>query len=232
MEIDIAANLQNVRANIEAARAKSTLAAKDVLLVAVSKTKPLSMVQEALQAGQITFGENRVQELVEKQQALPQVNWHLIGHLQTNKVKYLFDENGLRVKLIHSLDRMELAAELQKRAERANLQVPVLVQVNIADEESKFGLHEAETIDFLAAMANFPNRKIGGLMTIGPLVENSEDARPVFRALRLLSEKVAAKGFQHLEMRYLSMGMSNDYAVAIEEGANIVRVGSSIFGHR
>ena len=127
MEIDIAANLQNVRANIEAARAKSTLAAKDVLLVAVSKTKPLSMVQEALQAGQITFGENRVQELVEKQQALPQVNWHLIGHLQTNKVKYLFDENGLRVKLIHSLDRMDLAAELHKRAERANLQVPVLV---------------------------------------------------------------------------------------------------------
>ena len=228
----IAQNIAEVKQNIVKAQAKSEFAAKDVLLMAVSKTKPVSLIKEALNAGISDLGENRVQEFLEKYPQLPAVNWHLIGTLQTNKVKYLFDENGAKVKLIHSLDRLELAAEINKRAGQARIMMPVLVQVNIADEDTKFGLKEAETPDFIMAMADFPHLRVQGLMTIGPFTHNAEEIRPVFRSLRLLAQKIAAQNLPHAQMSYLSMGMSNDYAVAVEEGANIVRVGSTLFGHR
>ncbi len=225
-------NILKVQENILKAWAASDLAAPEVVLVAVSKTKPIELIKEALAGGIKELGENRVQELREKYLQLPEANWHLIGHLQTNKVKYLFDENGLKVRLIHSLDRLELAGEINKRAAKFGLEVPVLLQVNIADEDTKFGIKKEEAEDFIEAMGAYPFVKIKGLMTIGPLAENPQESRPVFKELRQLFLKISKKNLPNGEMKYLSMGMSNDYFVAVEEGANIIRVGSSIFGSR
>lgn len=227
----IAQSILEVKAKIKKAQ-ESEFAAKDVLLIAVSKTKPLELIKEALTAGISDFGENRVQELMGKQPYLPELNWHLIGTLQTNKVKYLFDGDKARVKLIHSLDRLELAKELDKRAERAGLVMPVLVQVNIADEDTKSGIKENEAGDFILALQDFPHIQVKGLMTIGPFLPDPEELRPVFRSLRLLSQDLDRLAIPHIRMEYLSMGMSNDYMVAVEEGANLVRVGSTIFGNR
>jgi pyridoxal phosphate enzyme (YggS family) len=224
----IATAIEEVKANIKAAQARSELAAKEVLLLAVSKTKGPDIIQQALDAGAYDLGENRVQEIMEKYDALPDARWHLIGHLQTNKVKYIID----KVVMIHSLDSIELAKEINKRALSHGLIMPVLVQVNIAEEETKFGLKEQEVQDFLAAMADYKSLQVKGLMTIGPFLPEKEELRPVFRSLRLLSQQMAALKMPHIQMEHLSMGMSNDYEVAVEEGATMVRVGSNIFGHR
>lgn len=226
--MDIAGALREIRTNIAAARERSPLAAQQVKLLAISKTKPLELVREAWRAGQEDFGENKVQELVPKQEALPQARWHLVGHLQTNKVKYLIG----RTELIHSLDSLTLAAEIEKRAAAADLLTRCLVQVNIAEEDSKSGLLVPELADFLTALADYPHLRVEGLMTIGPMVDDPEEIRPVFAQLRQLFWREQARNLPHLELRWLSMGMSHDYQVAVEEGANIVRVGSSIFGAR
>lgn len=224
----IAHNLAQIRQNIAAARERGAYAAPEVALLAVSKTKPLNMIEQAYAAGQTRFGENRVQELLPKQEALPQAEWHLIGHLQTNKVKYVIG----RTRLIHSLDRLALAEEIEKRSAAQGVSTDCLVQVNIAGEDSKSGLLVPELADFLLAMAGFPHIRVRGLMTIGPLMDDAEEIRPVFAELRRLFQREAGRGLAHIEMRWLSMGMSHDYTLAVEEGANMVRVGSSIFGAR
>jgi len=226
---DIAGAIAQIRAEIKAAQVRSHLAADNILLLAVTKTVSADRINAALDAGITAVGENRVQELLSKyEQVARGVDWHLIGHLQTNKVKYIVD----KVSLIHSLDSLELAAEIDKRAAKAGRVMPVLVQVNVADEDSKFGIAPEETLDFIRAASCFDHLRIQGLMTIGPLTADPEGIRPVFRQLRLLKEETAAAGIPGVEMKHLSMGMSGDYPVAVEEGATILRIGSGIFGSR
>lgn len=226
---DIKANLAEIEERIAKAAERFGRKPEEIELVAVTKTVPVPRIREALAAGITNLGENRVQELRAKYEELgSEANWHLIGHLQTNKVKYIVD----KVVLVHSLDRYSLAQELQKRAQAVDRVVPVLVQVNIAQEETKFGLHRDEVIPFLEKIAPMSNIKVQGLMTIAPLVNDQETVRPVFRSLYRLAQEIADLNYAHVEMRYLSMGMTNDYEVAIEEGANMVRIGSGIFGQR
>jgi len=221
-------NLSEVQRNIAKAKEASTNAAKHITLLAVSKTQPLTAIETVARCGQLHFAENRVQELLTKRDARPDLDWHLIGRLQTNKAKYIVD----KIAMLHSLDSLALAAELQKRCAAVGRRLPVLVQVNIAEDENKAGIFTVEVTGFLAEMANFPLLHVQGLMTIGPIVNNPEEMRPIFAELRHIKEREATRGLPHLDLRHLSMGMSGDYMVAVEEGATIVRVGSSIFGVR
>lgn len=224
-------NLETVEENIRQACARAGRAREEVQLVAVSKTKPAEMAEEIYQCGQRDFGENKVQELVAKEEVLPKdIRWHLIGHLQKNKVKYIVD----KVCLIHSVDSEELARTIEKEAVKHGLDhpVPILIEVNVAGEETKFGISCEETLPLVRKIAELPHVQIRGLMTIAPFVENPEDNRDVFRKLRQLSVDIAAENIDNVSMNVLSMGMTNDYKVAIEEGATIVRVGTAIFGAR
>lgn len=226
---DIKTNVAEIQERIAKAAERFGRKPEEIELVAVTKTVSAERIREALSAGIRHLGENRVQELVAKYEELgPVANWHLIGHLQTNKVKYIVD----KVVLVHSLDRWSLAEELQKRAAAAGRVIPVLVQVNVAGEETKFGLHRDEVIPFLDRLMALANLKVQGLMTIAPLVDDPEEARPVFRSLYRLAREIDNLHYPRVEMRYLSMGMTNDYEVAVEEGANMVRIGSGIFGQR
>lgn len=218
---ELASNLARVRAAIRQAAARAGRRPEDITLVAVSKTVPPEVITAALAAGVTDLGENRVQELLAKQPQLPPgVRWHLIGTLQTNKVKYIID----RIHLLHSLDRWELAREISKRASVRGLIIRALIQVNVSGEETKHGLVPAEVPVFYREVRQLPGLQIEGLMTMAPLVAEAELARPYFRQLRELA--------QELGLKHLSMGMSNDYQVAIEEGATLVRIGSDIFGTR
>lgn len=200
-----------------------------VNLIAVSKTKPINMLQEIYDAGMRDFGENKVQELVNKYDELPKdIRWHLIGHLQTNKVKYIVD----KVFLIHSVDSVKLANEINKEAQKHNVHVNILLEVNVADEESKFGIHPDDLENITREIAELPLVHIKGLMTVAPYVENAEDNRPIFRKLKDLSVDITRKNIDNVSMEIMSMGMSGDYKVAVEEGATYVRVGTSIFGER
>lgn len=201
----------------------------DITLIAVSKTKPLSDIEELITIGVTEFGENKVQELCDKHENVSQsVNFHLIGHLQTNKVKYIVD----KACLIHSLDSIKLAKEIQKEALKKQVTAEVLVEVNVAEEESKFGLKVDEVIPFLQEISSFTNLHVNGLMTIAPFVDNPEENRVHFRRLKQLSLDITSKNIDNIDMNVLSMGMTNDYKVAIEEGATMVRVGTAIFGTR
>lgn len=225
----LAQNLEGIRERIRTAAERSGRSAEDILLVAVSKTVPADAIEAALQKKVYHFGENRVQELLEKYDILGErCSWHLIGRLQTNKVKYIID----KVRMVHSLDRMELAEELQKRACAANRTIDVLVQVNISGEQTKAGVEPAELIPFLRKVSLLQNVRIKGLMTIAPAADNPEDVRWVFRSLKKIAVDIEWEKIDNIAMQYLSMGMSHDFEIAIEEGANIVRVGSSIFGMR
>ena len=222
-------NLKKVEKKIESACTRAGRDRNDVTLIAVSKTKPVEMMREAMQCGIVTFGENKVQEIVEKQTELTEpLDWHMIGHLQRNKVKYIVD----KVCLIHSVDSYRLAEEINIQAKNKNITVPILVEVNIAEESSKFGIHAEDAIALVEQIAQLENVRIKGLMTIAPLVENPEDNRQYFRNIRQLSVDIAAKNIDNVSMDILSMGMTNDYEVAIEEGATMVRVGTGIFGAR
>ena len=175
------------------------------------------------------IGENRVQELVEKYHILGEgPKYHMIGHLQSNKVKDIID----KVTLIHSLDRPSLSKEIDKRAKAKGIVMDVLVQVNVAEEESKHGLKVEEVIPFIEETLQYNTIRIKGLMTIAPLVEDAEEVRWVFRELRQLSERISSRGYENVDMEFLSMGMSNDYEVAIEEGSNMIRIGTGLFGER
>jgi len=201
----------------------------EVTLIAVSKTKPVETLQEAYNLGVRVFGENKVQELVDKYDTLPNdIHWHMIGHLQRNKVKYIID----KVDYIHSLESVRLAEAIEKEAAKHNIIIRVLIEVNVAGEESKFGLTPEEVPAFVEEISKFPHLKVMGLMTIAPFVENPEENRPVFKALKKLSVDIAAKNIDNVSMNVLSMGMTNDYQIAIEEGATMVRVGTGIFGER
>lgn len=222
-------NLQLVEEKIQVACERAGRKREEVTLIAVSKTKPVSMIQDAYDAGIRPFGENKVQEIVDKYDQLPgDVDWHLIGHLQRNKVKYIVD----KVKLIHSVDSVRLAEEISKEAVKKNVTVPILIQVNVAEEDTKFGLSCEETESMIRQIAALPQIKIKGLMTIAPFVENPEDNREIFRQLKKLSVDISLKNIDNVSMGELSMGMTGDYEVAIEEGATMVRVGTGIFGAR
>ena len=225
----ITENLEQVRKNIDEACRIAGRDPKEVTLIAVSKTKPVSMLTEAYDAGARCFGENKVQEIMDKHPQLPEdIQWHMIGHLQRNKVKYIVD----KVSMIHSVDSLRLAQTIEQEAAKHNVCVPVLLEVNVAQEESKFGLKMDEVLPLIDTIADFPHIKVQGLMTIAPYVENAEDNRDFFRQLKKLSVDIEAKNINNVSMSVLSMGMTGDYQVAVQEGATMVRVGTGIFGER
>lgn len=223
-------NYDKVRKNIDEACRKVGRDPAEVLLVAVSKTKPLSDIEELISAGVTDFGENKVQELSEKYDNVSKpVNFHLIGHLQTNKVKQVIG----KACLIHSVDSMHLAEKIEAEAAKKDITVNILLEVNVAEEESKFGLTCDMVLPLVKEISEkLPHVRIKGLMTIAPFVSDPEENRPVFRRLRQLSLDIKSKNIDNVDMETLSMGMTNDYKIAIEEGSTMVRVGTAIFGER
>ena len=222
-------NYKVIEKKVEQACIRAGRKKEDVTLIAVSKTKPISMIQELLPLGVRDFGENKVQELTEKEELLPRdIRWHMIGHLQRNKVKYVVG----KACMIHSVDSLRLAEEISKEALKKQISVPILVEVNVAGEESKFGVSVQEAPSLIEQICCLPGLQVKGLMTIAPYVEDPEENRIVFRNLRKLSVDIREKNFDNVTMDILSMGMTGDYEVAIEEGATHVRVGTGIFGER
>ena len=227
--MSLSENLKEVQDNIEEAILRCGRNKDDVTLIAVSKTKPVSMIQEVYDLGVRDFGENRVQEILEKYDQLPKdIRWHLIGHLQTNKVKYIID----KVCLIHSVDSYKLACEISKEAVKHSVTANILIEVNVAGEESKFGVSPDEVEDLIKEIAKLPGICIKGLMTVAPYVVDSEENRRFFVKMKQLVVDISRKSIDNVCMDYLSMGMSGDYTVAVEEGSTMVRVGTSIFGER
>ena len=222
-------NYRRVKENIRKACETAGRNEQDVTLLAVSKTKPVDMLFDVYQAGARDFGENKVQELVDKIPQLPSdIRWHMIGHLQRNKVKYIVD----KVYLIHSVDSLRLAEEISREAVKKQTEVKILIEVNVAQEESKFGPTVEETTELVRSIALLPAIHIKGLMTIAPFVENAEENRTYFQKLRQLAVDIGNKNIDNVSMSILSMGMTGDYMVATQEGATIVRVGTGIFGER
>lgn len=222
-------NIKAVEDRIAAECQKAGRDPEDVTLIAVSKTKPVEMLREAYEYGCRDFGENKVQELLDKYEEMPRdIRWHMIGHLQRNKVKYIVD----KVYLIHSVDSLRLAEEISKEAMKKQVTVKILIEINVAEEESKYGVRLEEAEELIRAAALLPNICICGLMTIAPCVEDPEENRPIFRSLKKLAVDIKMKNIDNVHMGVLSMGMTGDYEVAIEEGATMVRVGTGIFGER
>lgn len=222
-------NLKEVERRIEAACKRAGRSRDEVTLIAVSKTKPVSMLQEAYDLGVRVFGENKVQEIRDKYEVLPKdIEWHMIGHLQTNKVKYIVD----KVKLIHSVDSLRLAETIEREAEKHGCTADILLEVNVAEEESKFGLKMDEVIPLAEKISQFSHVNLRGLMTIAPFVDNPEKNRTIFADLQKLYVDIKEKNIDNGTVSILSMGMTNDYEVAIEEGATMVRIGTGIFGAR
>lgn len=221
--------LTEVERRIQAACKRAGRKREEVTLIAVSKTKPIEVLKEAYDLGVRIFGENKVQELTEKYEQLPSdIHWHMIGHLQRNKVKYIVGN----VTMIHSVDSLRLAEEISKESVKKDVCTEILIEVNVAGEENKFGFTPENVFPELEKMAALPNVKIRGLMTSAPFVENPEENRKYFRQLKQLSVDINAKNIDNIYMDTLSMGMTNDYVVAVEEGATMVRVGTAIFGAR
>ena len=225
----IADNIKSVNERIAEAAIKSGRMPSDITLVAVTKTVGIPEVKEAMAAGLTHFAENRVQLLLEKQAdpelAYPDVDWHLIGHLQTNKVKYIID----RVSLIHSVDSLRLAAEIDRHAARAGKNMPVLLELNISGEESKYGLAPAELDSFLEGFSELKNVTLKGLMTMAPLVVDDSEKHKIFYNLHKLYVDISNMNLYNTSMSIMSMGMSSDFEVAISEGSNMVRIGTDIF---
>lgn len=223
-------NIEQVKNNIINACKRSHRNPDEVTLIAVSKTKPLELLKKAYEAGARDFGENKVQELMDKIPQMPSdVKWHMIGHLQRNKVKYLIG----KVELIHSVDTLRLAEEISKQSLKENVLTNILVEVNIGQEESKFGLSsKTDIIDLVREISRLPGIQIKGLMTVAPYTENAEENREIFKKLTQLSVDIKQQNIDNISMDILSMGMTGDYEVAVEEGANFVRVGTGIFGER
>ncbi|NLJ78422.1 MAG: YggS family pyridoxal phosphate-dependent enzyme [Tissierellia bacterium] len=222
-------NLTIIENNIEKALRRAGRTGDKVHIVAVTKTVETDRIIEALEIGLDNIGENRVQELVQKYDIIGKgPKYHMIGHLQSNKAKDIID----KVTLIHSLDRASLSREIDKRAKARDIIADVLIQVNVAGEESKHGLRVDEVIPFIEETLQYSNIRIKGLMTIAPFVEEAEEVRWVFREMRKLYDEINARGYEGVDMEFLSMGMTNDYEVAIEEGSNMIRVGTGLFGER
>lgn len=222
-------NLKEVEERIVKACERAGRDRSEVTLIAVSKTKPVEAIEEAMECGATHFGENKVQEIVDKWDTISSpLNWHMIGHLQRNKVKYIVD----KVVLIHSVDSYRLAEQINEEAKKKNLIVKILIEVNVAGEESKFGVSPDETLALVEQISTLSNVKIMGLMTIAPFVSNPEENRVYFQELRKLNIDIKSKNIDNVCMDILSMGMTGDYEVAVEEGATMVRVGTGIFGER
>ena len=222
-------NISKVEKKINAACSRAGRSQEDVTLIAVSKTKPIEMIEEALACGKREFGENKAQELKQKYEALSKdIKWHFIGHLQTNKIKYVLG----RAALIHSVDSLHLAEAIEAECVKKGLEADVLVEVNVAQEETKSGIKTEEAEGLVKDIARLPHVHVKGLMTIAPFVENAGNNRMIFRTLKELSVDIAGKNIDNVSMNILSMGMTNDYEVAIEEGATHIRVGTAIFGER
>ena len=225
----LADNYRQVLNNIQDACQAVGRDPKEVTLVAVSKTKPVEMLQQVYDAGARVFGENKVQEIMDKSDYVPgDIRWQMIGHLQRNKVKYIVD----KVDMIHSVDSYRLAQTIETEAAKKNVTVSVLLEVNVAEEESKFGLKMDEVLPLVQQISELPHVQVKGLMTIAPFVSNPEDNREIFRKLKKLSVDIEAKNINNTTMSVLSMGMTGDYMVAVQEGATMVRVGTGIFGER
>lgn len=229
--------MESIKSNIETIESKINNSCKmsnrnmeDVKLIAVTKTVDIDAINDAIECGITDVGENKPQELSRKYEAIgDKVRWHLIGSLQTNKVKYIID----KVYMIHSVDRLSLCDEIQKRAEKIHREINCLVQVNISKEESKHGILEEDAIEFIKSIAsNYPNIKVKGLMTMAPNTDDEKLIRNVFKKLKYLSKKIDDENIKGVSMDKLSMGMSNDFEIAVQEGATFVRVGTSIFGQR
>ncbi len=228
-QYEIKENLEKVQNIINEECIKAGRNSTEVTLIAVSKTKPVEMLNEAYECGCRDFGENKVQELLDKYEAMPKdIRWHMIGHLQRNKVKYIVD----KVYMIHSVDSLRLAQEISKEAVKKSVTVNILIEVNVANEETKFGVKVEDTLELVREIAKLPNISVKGLMTIAPYVEDGEKNREIFNKLRKLAVDIMSKNIDNICMDFLSMGMSGDYPVAVSEGATYVRVGTSIFGSR
>ena len=222
-------NLKNVEERIQNACLRAGRAREEVTLICVTKTKPVEMLQEAYDAGQREFGENKVQEIVRKVPELPgDIRWHMIGHLQRNKVKQLMG----RAVMIHSVDKLSLAETISNEAVKQGIVMPILIEVNVAQEESKFGIAQEDTRELVRRISLLPGVCVKGLMTIAPFTEDPESNRPYFRRLRELSVDIKQESLDNVFMDVLSMGMTGDFEVAIEEGATHIRVGTAIFGER
>lgn len=227
--MSVAENLKTIRERVDAACERAGRRPEEVTLIAVSKTKPLSMLQEAYEAGARDFGENKVQEILEKYPEMPEdARFHMIGHLQTNKVKQVVG----KAVLIHSVDSLHLAEKIEQEAAKRDLTADILLEVNVAREESKFGLMLEEVIPLLEEVKNLPHVRVRGLMTIAPNVENPEENRKHFKKLYQLYVDIKSKNIDNGTMSVLSMGMTGDFEVAVEEGATMIRVGTGIFGSR
>lgn len=228
--------MENIKANIEkvnekkaAAAAKAGRNADDILLVGVTKTRTAEEINKGIDAGLTDIGENKVQEIMDKYDFVKPVKWHMIGHLQTNKVKYIID----KVSMIHSVDSYKLAEEINKRAGQHDLTMDILIQVNSAQEESKFGISTDETEELIRrVLENCPNIRIRGLMCIAPFAEDPNDIRVYFAEVKKLYDQYGTIEHERLDFQYLSMGMSHDFEAAIQEGSNLIRVGTAIFGER
>ena len=225
---DIESNLKTTKAKIAEAAKKSGREEKDITLIAVTKTHSPEEINEAINCGVTDIGENKVQEIVEKYDRVKPVRWHLIGHLQTNKVKYIID----KVYMIHSVDSVHLMEEIDRQAKKHGIVMNILIQVNISGEETKFGIRPDEIDTMLEAAEGFSNIKVCGLMTILPKVDNSVSLRLHFVNIRRIYIDISKKKYNNISMQYLSMGMSGDFETAVEEGSNMVRIGRAIFGER
>lgn len=225
----IKASIEEIQANIKEAAMKSGRDPKAITLIAVTKTRTIDEMKAVAQLGCVAFGENKVQELERKyDQFDDSINWHLIGHLQRNKVRFIVD----KVKLIHSVDSIRLAKAINKEAAKRNMVANILVQVNIANEETKFGLAKEDVISMLKEIGKFENIKVKGLMAMAPYTDQAEDNRAYFRQIKDLSVDINSQKIDNIDIKELSMGMTNDYTVAIEEGATMIRIGTGIFGTR
>lgn len=222
-------NLDEVKEKIGIAAAKSGRQPEEITLIAVTKTLSVDVINAAMALEITDIGENKVQEVMDKyEHIINEPKWHLIGHLQTNKVKYIVD----KVSLIHSVDSLRLAEEISKRCEKAERTMEILIQINVAEEETKFGIQRDEVFELVESVSKLPNLKIKGLMTIAPNTDDEEELRKYFREMKDIFETLKKTMYNRTDMTYLSMGMTNDYELAIEEGANMIRIGTGIFGAR
>lgn len=223
-------NIDNIIQRVVASAERAGRNPQDITVIAVSKTVDAARAREAVEGGLINLGENKVQEMVSKYEQLPNldIRWHMIGHLQKNKVKYIID----KAELIHSVESIDLANEINKRAIQHGLIAKILIELNIAKEESKFGINDENVYEFIKSLEQFKNLKVMGLMTVAPNSENPEEIRWVFKRMKEIFDNISGMKISNTDMKYLSMGMTNDFEIAIEEGSNIVRIGTAIFGAR
>lgn len=223
--MSIAQNIEKIRSDIKEACEISGRNYDDITILGVTKTVGPDDIMCAVNEGITELGENRVQEFLEKYDKIPNVKWHIIGHLQTNKVKYIIG----KTKLIHSVDSVKLAEEIERLSKKAGVITDILIEVNISGEETKSGISENEILPFLEKAENFSNVKVKGFMTMAPKFAPEDEIRQIFKKLYKIFVDISQKKYNNISMEYLSMGMSSDYVIAVEEGANIVRIGSKIF---